>query len=131
MGMVLLGLDSFGITHDALRIGNAELGSDIRNDAHRNIDRVSEKGSQKPECADLNSKAETIVISTTLGNKQAIFVIEMKIAGELLWRWFANIASIPLLLFLGKIINRHPVASPLRAILAIPAQLMRKTRHPP
>ena len=72
-----------------------------------------EKGSQEPERADLNSKAETIMFSTTLGNEQTIFVIEMKIAGELLWRWFANIASIALFLFLGKIINRHPMASPL------------------
>src|SRR5260221_12652965 len=72
-----------------------------------------EKGSQEPERADLNPKAETIVFSTTLGNEQTIFVIEMKIAGELLWRWFANIASIALFLFRGQILNRHPMASPL------------------
>src|SRR5579859_3375402 len=113
LGMVLLGLDSFGIPHDALRIGNTQLRSYIGNDSHRNIDRVSKEGSQEPECANLNSKAETVVISTTLSNELAIFVVKMKIAGELLRRWFANIASVTLLLFLGKIINRHPVASSL------------------
>src|SRR5258708_23546959 len=72
-----------------------------------------EEGSQEPECANLNSKAETIVISMALGNEQAIFVVEMKTAGELLRRRSANIAFVTLLLLLGKIINRHPVASPL------------------
>ncbi len=61
-----------------------------------------EEGSQEPECANLNSKAETVVISTALGNEQAIFVVEMKIAGELLRRWFANIASVTSLLLLGN-----------------------------
>jgi len=43
-----------------------------------------EKGSQKLERSDLNPKAETIMISTALGNEQTIFVVQMKIAGELL-----------------------------------------------
>jgi hypothetical protein len=58
-----------------------------------------EKGSQEPERADLNSKAETIVFTTALGNECAILIIEMKRAGELLRGWFTDRASITLFLF--------------------------------
>src|SRR2546421_11466632 len=111
--MVLLGLDSLGILHNALRIGNAQLRSHIGNDSYRDINRISEKGSQEPECSNLNPKAQTIVVSATLGNEQTISVIQMKIAGELLRGRFADIASIALFLFFGKIINGHPAAAPL------------------
>jgi len=42
-----------------------------------------EKGSQESERADLNPTAETIVIPTTLGDELTIFVVQVKIAGEL------------------------------------------------
>jgi hypothetical protein len=108
LGMLLLGLDSLGILHDALGIGNSQLGSDIGYDPNGHIHRIWEKGAQEPECPDLDSKAQTILIATALGNQGAIRIIQMKIAGKLLWGRFANIAAIPLLLFLGQIINRHP-----------------------
>ena len=41
-----------------------------------------EKVSQEPERADLNSKAETIVIRTTLGNEPTIFVVEAENSGR-------------------------------------------------
>src|SRR6266705_3847049 len=113
LSVILLGLDSFGVPHDALWVSNVQLGSHVRNNSHRNIDRISEKGSQEPERSNLNPKAQTIVLSTTLGNKQTIFVVQMKIASELFWGWFANIASIALFLFFGEILNGHPIAPPL------------------
>src|SRR6266702_2052103 len=107
LSMLLLGLDSLGILRDALWIGNPQLGSDIGNDPHGDIHRIWEKGAQEPECPDLDSKAQTILVATALGNEGAIRIIQMKIAGKLLWGRFANIAAIPLLLFLGQVINRH------------------------
>jgi hypothetical protein len=44
------------------------------------------------------------MIATALGNEGAIRIIQMKIAGKLLWGRFANVAAIPLLLFLGQVI---------------------------
>src|SRR5258708_40064646 len=93
LDMILLSLDSFGIPHDALRVGNAQLGSHVGNDSHRNIDRISQKGSQEPERSGLNPKAQTIVVSTALGNEQTIFVVQMKIPSQLLRRRFATIAA--------------------------------------
>lgn len=69
--MILLGLDAFGVPHDALWIGNVQLGSHVRNNSHRNIDRISEKGSLEPERSNSNPKAQTIVLSTTLGKLKA------------------------------------------------------------
>jgi hypothetical protein len=83
------------------------LGSDIGNDPNGYIHRIWEKGPQKPECPYLDSKAQTILVATALGNESAVRIIQMKIAGKLLWGRFANIAAIPLLLFLGQVINRH------------------------
>jgi len=105
--MLLLGLDALGILRDALWISNPQLGSDIGNDPNGHIHRVREKGAQKPECPDLDSKAQTILIATALGNEGAIRIIQMKIAGKLLSCRFANIAAIPLLLFLGQVIYGH------------------------
>lgn len=51
------------------------------------------------------------MIATLLGNQGAVRIIRMKITRELLCGWFANKAIIPLLLFLGQLINRH--AAPL------------------
>src|SRR5260370_39098962 len=111
--MILLGLDAFGVPHDALWVGHVQLGSYVRNDSHRDIDWICQKGSQEPKRSNLNPKAQTIVISTTLSNEQTIFVVQMKIASELFWGRFANIASIALFLFFGKILNGHPIAPPL------------------
>ncbi len=113
LGMILLGLDSLGILRDALWIGNPQLGSDIGNNPNGYIHRIGEKGSQEPERSDLEDKPKAIVFSTALGNEQTIFVIQVKIAGQLRSAWFANIATIPLLLFLGEILDRPAVASPL------------------
>jgi hypothetical protein len=41
-----------------------------------------EKGSQESERADLNPKAETIVIPTTLGDELTIFVVEAENSGR-------------------------------------------------
>jgi hypothetical protein len=46
----------------------------------------------------LHREAEPIVVSTTLRNKLAIFVVQVKIAGELLWRGPADVASQALVL---------------------------------
>jgi len=45
----------------------------------------AEKGAQESERTDLHPKAETIVIPTALGNEPTIFVVQVKIAGELLF----------------------------------------------
>jgi len=76
-----------------------------------------EKGSQESERADLNPTAETIVIPTTLGDELTIFVVQVKIAGELFWGRFTDVASITLFLFLGEILNRHPMTSPFLFLL--------------
>src|SRR5438876_9932174 len=65
----------------------------------------------KNRSVDLDSKAQTILVATALGNEGAIRIIQMKIAGKLFWGRFANIAAIPLLLFLGQVINRHTAPS--------------------
>jgi len=44
------------------------------------------------------------VISTTLSNEGTILIIEVKITGQLLRRWFANIATIALLLCLSQVL---------------------------
>ncbi len=84
LSMILLGLDALGIANDTLWVLDPELGGHIRDHSHRDVDRISKKGSQKPERADLHRKAESIVVSTTLGNELTIFVVQVKIAGELL-----------------------------------------------
>ncbi len=106
--VILLGLDTFRIAHNALRVRNTKLGGHVGNDSHGNIHGIGEKGSQESERADLHPKAEPIVITTALGNQGAIGIIQMKITGKLLSCRFADIAAIPLLLFLGQVINRHP-----------------------
>ena len=106
--VILLGLDAFGIAHNALGIRNTKLGGHVSNDSHGNIHWIGEKGSQESESANLHPKAEPIVIPTALGNEGAIRIIQMKIASKLLSCRFANIAAIALLLFLGQVINRHP-----------------------
>jgi integrase len=70
--LILLGLDAFGIAHNALRVRNAKLGGYVGNDSHRHIHRIGEKGAQESERADLHSKAQTIVIATALGNSPRI-----------------------------------------------------------
>ena len=105
--MILLSLDAFRIPDDALRVSNAQLGGDIRNNSNRDVDRVNEKGSQESERSHLNPEAQAVMVSTALGNEGTVLIIQVKIPRQLLKRWFANIATIPLLLFLGKILNRH------------------------
>ena len=101
LGMVLLGLDALSITHDTLRVLDPELRGHVRDDSHWDIDRVGKKGSQESERPNLHREAETIVVSTALGNELAIFVVQVKIAGKLLRCWFANVAAVALLLFFG------------------------------
>ena len=55
--MILLGLDALGIANDTLWVLDPELGGHIRDHSHRDVDRISKKGSQKPERADLHRKA--------------------------------------------------------------------------
>jgi len=107
LGMLLLGLEPFAVANDTSRVSNGELGSHIGNDAHRDINGISEKGPQESERPHLEGEPETIMIAAALGNERTIPIIQMKIAGKLFWRWFANVAAIPLLLFLGQVIYGH------------------------
>jgi hypothetical protein len=54
--VILLGLEAFGLAHNALRVRYAELGGHVDNDTHRNIHGIGEKGSQESERADLYPK---------------------------------------------------------------------------
>lgn len=83
------------------------MGGDIGNDPNRHIDRISQKGPQESQRADLDPKAQPVVVTTPLLNQGAIFLIQMKIAGELLWGWFAHVMSIALFLCCSQVINRH------------------------
>jgi hypothetical protein len=97
----------FGIADDALWVSNTQLGCQVGNDPDGDIHGISEKGSQEPECSDLKGKPKSIMIATALGNKQTIFVIQVKIAGKLLRRRFADVPPIALFLFLGQVIYGH------------------------
>ena len=101
LGVILLGLDTLGIANDTLRIKNPQLRSHVRDHSHRDVDRISKKGSQKSERPDLYGEAEPIVVSTALGDELAVLVVQVKIAGKLFRRWFANISAIALFLFLS------------------------------
>jgi len=109
LGMLLLGLEPFAVANDASQVSNGELGSHIGNDPNGDINGISEKGPQESERPHLEGEAETIMIAAALGNERTIRIIQMKIAGKLFWRWFANVTAIALLLFLGQVINGHTV----------------------
>ena len=80
--MILLGLATFRIADDALRIFDPKLGGHVGNDSHRDVHRIRKKGSQESKCANLHREAEPIVVSTTLSNKLTIFIVQVKQFGK-------------------------------------------------
>ncbi|WP_343217506.1 hypothetical protein [Hoeflea sp.] len=46
--------------------------------------RIIEKGSEHPQRSELDCNAQTIVITTVHGDKNAIGVVEMEVAGKLI-----------------------------------------------
>src|SRR6266536_1984200 len=105
--MILLSLEPFRIADDTLWVSNTELGSHVGNDPDGDIDGINKKGAQKSERSDLQREAQTVMVSTALGNECTILIIQVKITGKLLRCRLTNIAAIPLFLFISQIIDRH------------------------
>jgi len=76
--------------------------------ALRYINRIAEKRTKEPDGAQLQSVAESIVVTAAGGNRAAIGVVEVEETCQLLRRWFANEAPIILGLFVGKEVHGHP-----------------------
>ena len=98
---------ALGIAGEDRRIGNVELGSQRQDDAVRNIGRIGQERTQKPNRTELEGKAQARVLVTTRFQQRAVSVIEMKVKGQLFWGWLSHIAAIPAALLSRQERNGH------------------------
>jgi hypothetical protein len=93
-------------------IGDVELGSKREDDAVRNVSWVGQEGSQEPNCTKLEGEAQARMAMTPRFQQSAVSIVEVKVEGELFWRWLSDIASIAASLLGSQKSNGHECSLP-------------------
>jgi len=78
---------ALAIAGEDRRIGDAQLSSERQDDAVRNVGRIGQERAQEPNRTQLESEAEARMIVTARSEQGTVAIVEMKVEGELFWRW--------------------------------------------
>ncbi len=96
------------------RVGDPELGGQVRHRAGRHGGRIGQEGAEETHRAELRGQTEAVVVAAAIGEQRAVGLVEVEIAGELGGRRLPGVAPVAPLLLDGEENDRHGPAPPSR-----------------
>ena len=70
---------------------------------------IVEESAEETRCSKLHREPDPVMRTTHPADQFAVGSVEIKVAGELLFRWVAGVAAVPRALFVGEKAARHGV----------------------
>jgi len=118
------------VARQAGRVGDGELRGHMGDHTGRHVRRVGQERPEEAHRRELEGAPQPVVLAAPCGQQQLIGVVEMEVACELGGCRFADVAAVPLGLFVGQQGDRHrrppPTMRPLPTAARIRASISAK-----